>query len=199
MLNKCSSHADTCPLTHSHPQTNTHHRRGHLFTPTHTCPQSPVTACFGQLFSEHIEWTRVPASERFSFWSSPLLHGGLSLCGSRMNQINSPHSLNVPKRSFLGVRLRSVKKNNTLHNGQCSSCWWLWTLFICSRSRIGKTFLPTQHFSLLRCHPVNFKALSTQSSYLGNMWGMFVMLCRQRGKERPDREWMLLWSPFLVL
>lgn len=27
-----------------------------------------------------------------------------------MNQIYSPHSLNLPKRSFLGVRLRSVKK-----------------------------------------------------------------------------------------
>ena len=54
VLNSCSSRADTRPLTHSHPQTNTHHRRGHLFTPTHTCPQSPVTAWFGQLFSEHI-------------------------------------------------------------------------------------------------------------------------------------------------
>ena len=194
MLNKCSSHADTCPLTHSHPQTHTHQERTSLHSHSHL----PSVTCDCLLWAV-VLWTRVPASERFSFWSSPLLHGGLSLCGSRMNQINSPHSLNVPKRSFLGVRLRSVKKNNTLHNGQCSSCWWLWTLFICSRSRIGKTFLPTQHFSLLRCHPVNFKALSTQSSYLGNMWGMFVMLCRQRGKERPDREWMLLWSPFLVL
>ena len=54
VLNSCSSRADTRPLTHSHPQTNTHHRRGHLFTPTDTCPQSPVTAWFGQLFSEHI-------------------------------------------------------------------------------------------------------------------------------------------------
>ena len=168
VLNSCSPRADTYPLAHSHPQTHTHNSSGHLFTPTHTCPHSPAAVWFGQLLSEHIGELRASALESFL---SKVAHcfTEAQVCGSlrdrhSMSQIYSPHSLSMPKCSFWDVRLSSVKEHCIMANAIYADDY---ELFICLRSRTGKTFLPTQHFSLLRCHPVNLRALSTQYLSLG--------------------------------